>query len=132
MINKLKGLFILICLFTSPAWCAQDTYHWRSTDESTRFKILTSELRCLVCQNQTIAESNAPLANDLREQVFKKIQQGESNKQIIDYLVVRYGDYILYRPPFRSSTLLLWFGPFLLLGFGLFFLIYLVSKNKRD
>jgi cytochrome c-type biogenesis protein CcmH len=76
---------------------------------------LAEELRCLVCQNQTIADSNAPLAVDLREQVRDKMRKGASDDEIIDYLVARYGDFVRYRPPLKASTLLLWFGPLLLL-----------------
>lgn len=84
-----------------------------------RVKALTEELRCLVCQNQTIADSHADLAIDLKNQVREKLAQGMSDKQIIDYMVQRYGDFVLYRPPVKSTTWLLWFGPFLLLICGL-------------
>ena len=76
---------------------------------------LSAELRCLVCQNQTIADSNAELAIDLKNQVREKLGQGMSDKDVIDYMVQRYGDFVLYRPPVRGTTWLLWFGPFLLL-----------------
>jgi cytochrome c-type biogenesis protein CcmH len=131
MLNKFIVLIACFFLNTS-AWCWQEVYPWRSVEDAARFKQLTSELRCLVCQNQTIAESNAPLANDLRLQVFHKILQKQSNEQIRDFLVTRYGDYILYRPKVNVATGILWFGPFLLLGFGLFFLIFSIRKNKRE
>ena len=83
-----------------------------------RVMMLAAELRCLVCQNQTIADSNAPLAEDLRNQVREKMQQGASDSQIIDFMVERYGDFVLYRPPVKATTLLLWFGPLLLLAAG--------------
>src|SRR2546426_10660390 len=76
-----------------------------------RVMTLASELRCLVCQNQTIADSNAPLAEDLRNQVREKVRQGASDAQNVDYMVARYGGFVLYRPPFQLSTLLLWVGP---------------------
>jgi cytochrome c-type biogenesis protein CcmH len=79
---------------------------------------LSEELRCLVCQNQTIADSHAELAVDLRNQVREKLQQGMSDQQVIDYMVERYGDFVLYRPPVKGSTWLLWFGPILLLVGG--------------
>ncbi len=79
---------------------------------------LSEELRCLVCQNQTIADSHAELAIDLRQQVREKLQQGMSDKDVIDYMVQRYGDFVLYRPPVKRSTWLLWFGPLLLLAGG--------------
>lgn len=81
-----------------------------------RYQALIEELRCLVCQNQSIAESNAPLAADLREQVRVQIEAGRSDAEIIEFLTARYGDFVLYRPPFKLRTWLLWLGPFALLG----------------
>jgi len=83
-----------------------------------RVMALSNELRCLVCQNQTIADSNAPLAEDLRNQVREKMRQGSSDSEILDFMVARYGDFVLYRPPFKATTFLLWFGPLLLLAAG--------------
>ena len=80
-----------------------------------RLKELSAELRCLVCQNQTLADSSAPLAEDLRREIRELIAKGMSDKEITDYLVVRYGDFVRYRPPVKSTTLLLWAGPALLL-----------------
>jgi cytochrome c-type biogenesis protein CcmH len=83
-----------------------------------RLKTLENELRCLVCQNQTLAESNAPLAEDLRQEVRELAVAGRSDDDIRAYLVARYGDFVLYKPPVKSTTWLLWFGPFLLLATG--------------
>ena len=95
-----------------------------------RLKALGEELRCLVCQNQTIADSNAPLALDLRNQIRAQIAQGRSDTQIRDYMVERYGDFVLYRPPFKATTALLWVGPFalVLLGAGIF--LALVRRRR--
>ncbi|MGZ8197651.1 MAG: cytochrome c-type biogenesis protein [Burkholderiales bacterium] len=84
-----------------------------------RVNALSAELRCLVCQNQTIADSNAGLAVDLKNQIREKLKQGQSESQIIDYMVARYGDFVLYRPPVKATTFLLWFGPLLLVLGGL-------------
>jgi cytochrome c-type biogenesis protein CcmH len=84
-----------------------------------RLKVLSQELRCLVCQNQTLADSSAPLAEDLRREIREQIKKGLSDKEITDYLVARYGDFVRYRPPLKSQTVLLWAGPFLLLVAGL-------------
>jgi cytochrome c-type biogenesis protein CcmH len=93
---------------------------------------IAEELRCLVCQNQTIADSHAELAVDLRRQIREQIAQGRSDSQIIDYMVDRYGDFVLYRPPLKATTLFLWFGPPALLLFGLAFLFhYLKTRRKR-
>jgi cytochrome c-type biogenesis protein CcmH len=83
-----------------------------------RLKVLAEELRCLVCQNQTIAESNAPLALDLRNQIRAQASQGRSDAEIRAYMVERYGDFVLYRPPFKASTAMLWIGPFVLAAIG--------------
>ncbi|MCX7628100.1 MAG: cytochrome c-type biogenesis protein CcmH [Methylophilaceae bacterium] len=83
-----------------------------------RLKALSSELRCLVCQNQTLADSSAALAEDLRQEIRALIAQGLSDQEIIDYLVARYGDFVRYRPPLKATTLLLWIGPGLLLAAG--------------
>ena len=80
---------------------------------------LAEELRCLVCQNQTIADSNAPLAIDLKDQIREKLAQGMSESEILDFMVARYGDFVLYRPPFKATTVLLWAGPLLLVIVGL-------------
>jgi cytochrome c-type biogenesis protein CcmH len=91
---------------------------------------ISEELRCLVCQNQTIADSHAELAIDLKNQVREKIQQGMSDKDIVDYMVQRYGDFVLYRPPVKTSTWLLWFGPFILLIGGIFFLVLRLRRGR--
>ena len=97
-----------------------------------RVMALSAELRCLVCQNQTIADSNAELAIDLKNQVREKLGQGMSDKDIIDYMVERYGDFVLYRPPVRGTTWLLWFGPFLLLVVGIFLLGLKLSRRRTQ
>jgi cytochrome c-type biogenesis protein CcmH len=97
-----------------------------------RLQKLSEELRCLVCQNQTIADSNAELAQDLRREVRTMIKDGKSDKEIVDFMVTRYGDFVLYRPPVKGITLLLWGGPVALLLFGLFALQrYLRQRAQR-
>ena len=95
-----------------------------------RVMAVSEELRCLVCQNQTIADSHAELAIDLRNQVREKLQQGMSEKEIVDFMVVRYGDFVLYRPQMKSSTMLLWFGPFVLLVLALGFLVLKLRQRR--
>ena len=92
---------------------------------------LAGELRCLVCQNQTIADSHAPLAEDLRRQVREMIARGESDAQIIDFMTQRYGDFVLYRPPLKASTAALWFGPFALLLGGLTIFVIVLRRRSR-
>ena len=93
---------------------------------------LSNELRCLVCQNQTIADSNAELAVDLRNQVRKQLSEGKSDREILDYMVQRYGEFVLYRPPLSYKTILLWAGPFALLLIAMFILIQQIRlRHKR-
>ena len=95
-----------------------------------RLKGLAEELRSLVCQNQTIADSNAPLAVDLRNQIRGQIGQGKSDDQIRDYMVQRYGDFVLYKPPFHAATALLWLGPPLLIAAGIGVFLVVVRKRR--
>jgi cytochrome c-type biogenesis protein CcmH/NrfF len=94
-----------------------------------RVMSLAHELRCLVCQNQTIADSNAPLAVDLRNQIREQMAAGKSERDVIDFMVQRYGDFVLYRPPLKATTILLWAGPFLFLVLGFFFLFRFLGKR---
>ncbi|MEP6608120.1 MAG: cytochrome c-type biogenesis protein [Burkholderiaceae bacterium] len=97
-----------------------------------RAAALADQLRCLVCQNQTIAESNAELATDLRREIAEQIQAGRTDDEIVGFMVARYGDFVLYRPPIRTHTLLLWFGPALLaLGATLAFVRALRNRRRR-
>ena len=92
---------------------------------------IAAELRCLVCQNQTIADSHADLAQDLRRQVREMLQAGKNEREIIDYMTARYGDFVLYRPPVKTSTALLWFGPALLLVGGVVVLVTVLRRRAR-
>ena len=96
-----------------------------------RMIAITEELRCLVCQNQTIADSNAELAADLRRQTREMLKQGKSDREVIDYMTARYGDFVLYRPPLRLTTMLLWFGPALMLAIGALVLVVVVRRRGR-
>lgn len=96
-----------------------------------RLKQLAVELRCLVCQNQTLADSNAPLAEDLRREVREMIAKNMSDQEIIDFLVQRYGDFVLYRPQWKASNILLWVGPFLLLGVGAAALVVALRRRGQ-
>ena len=96
-----------------------------------RVMALSSELRCLVCQNQTIADSNAGLASDLREEIREMMRQGKSDRKIIAFMVDRYGDFVLYRPPLKATTVLLWFGPLLLVLIGIVALFRRLARRRR-
>ena len=97
-----------------------------------RAMALAEELRCLVCQNQTIADSHAELAVDLKNQIREKLKAGMSEAQIIDYMVARYGDFVLYRPPVKATTLPLWIGPFALLFAAVAGLFYYIVRRRRS
>ena len=102
-----------------------------SPEHEQRYYTLVDELRCLVCQNQTIAESNADLASDLRREVYRMVEDGRSAEEIAGFMVARYGDFVLYRPPLRGGTILLWAGPFLLAAIGLAVLAVHLRRRRR-
>ncbi|MFO1415253.1 MAG: cytochrome c-type biogenesis protein [Burkholderiales bacterium] len=116
---------LLLCLFAALAAAQQPV----DPALRERLKKLEEELRCLVCQNQTLADSNAPLAEDLRREVRELAAQGKNDEQIKEFLVQRYGDFVLYKPPVKETTWLLWFGPFVLLAGGL--ATWLVVLRRR-
>ena len=96
-----------------------------------RMMVIAEELRCLVCQNETIAASHADLAVDLKNQIRLKLKEGQSQKQILDFMVERYGDFVLYRPPLKTTTVLLWLGPFTLLAVAVLMLVVNVRRRRR-
>jgi cytochrome c-type biogenesis protein CcmH len=113
-------LFVLLLFFSAA----------RADDLDRRVMNLAHELRCLVCQNETLADSQAPLAADLRNQIREQLAAGKSEQDVVDFLVARYGDFVLYRPPLKGNTLLLWAGPFLFLAFGAFFLARFLRRRR--
>jgi cytochrome c-type biogenesis protein CcmH len=96
-----------------------------------RVMALAEDLRCMVCQNETLAGSQAPLAVDLRQQIREQMKAGKSDQEIIAFMTARYGDFVLFRPPVKATTYLLWFGPFVLLGVGVL-VQYLYLKRRRE
>jgi len=129
--NSLKVGVVFLCLFVfAPLVFAKEAEYMAADPEMEKtVNEISAELRCLVCQNQTIADSNAPLAVDLKNQVREMVESGQSQGDIIDYMVQRYGDFVRYRPPMNASTMLLWVGPFLLLLIGVVVLV--VNLRKR-
>ncbi len=96
-----------------------------------RAMALAEQMRCLVCQNQSLADSNAELAIDLKNQIRDQMKQGRSDRDIVDYMVARYGDFVLYRPPLKATTFMLWFGPLMLLAIGLAVLFYRLARRRK-
>lgn len=124
------ALLVALLVSIGIARASVEPLQFRDAAEETRYKALIAELRCLVCQNQSLADSNAELAGDLRREVFNKMRSGASDKEIVDFLVARYSDFVLYRPPVKSSTFLLWFLPFGLIAGGAAVLIYVIRRRR--
>lgn len=122
---------LLLALGAAPPAAALDDLPPLPAEQEARYRALIAELRCLVCQNQTIADSSAPLAADLRKQVHGRIAQGETDEQIRRYVTDRYGDFVLYRPPFHWKTALLWLGPFLLVLVALTTALFYMHGSSR-
>jgi cytochrome c-type biogenesis protein CcmH len=125
-------LIAVLLLLSAAPWAHAKEAAPAAADPALEQRVMTlaAELRCLVCQNQTLADSNAPLAEDLRNQVREKMRRGASDSEIVDYMVARYGDFVLYRPPLKLSTVLLWFGPLLLLAAGFLVLLRRVLRRR--
>ena len=127
----MRLILLLVLTWTSHALAAIETYSFENTDQEKRYQSMITELRCLVCQNQNLADSNADLAKDLRAQTHAMIIAGKADADIVDYMVERYGDFVLYRPPFKASTWLLWVGPFLILLIALVVFSLTIRKNRQ-
>ncbi|TRW50553.1 cytochrome c-type biogenesis protein CcmH [Aliidiomarina halalkaliphila] len=116
---------------THTAHAAGEYYAFDTAEQERRFSQLTGELRCPKCQNQSIADSDAPLAQDMRQRVYQMIMEGRSNAEIIEFMKVRYGDFVHYRPPVNRSTLVLWFGPFVALFIGMVAVVVHVRGKRK-
>ncbi|MDD2865410.1 MAG: cytochrome c-type biogenesis protein CcmH [Methylococcales bacterium] len=128
----MKKLALCLLLLSQSIHAEIEIYQFATPELESRYQNLTEELRCLVCQNQNIADSHAELAQDLRRKVYEKLNAGESNEQIITYMTDRYGDFVLYRPPFNVKTLILWLAPILTLLIGGLGFWTLLNRRKED
>ena len=129
-----RGFFrvaLLAALFLAGHAFAVDPLPFNDDVERERFQNLAAELRCMVCQNQSLADSNAPLAGDLRRELFELMRSGRSDAEIKTYLTDRYGEFVLYRPPFDSRTWWLWFGPGVLVALGLTAVVVIVRGRRK-
>jgi cytochrome c-type biogenesis protein CcmH len=126
----LKLLLLAVLLALSPLAAAVDAHQMATPELQNTYESINAELRCLVCQNQTIADSNAELARDLRRQVGEMLTQGKSKQDIIDFMTQRYGDFVLYKPPFKGKTTLLWLAPGLFLLSGVVTVFFVVRRRK--
>ncbi|MBA1272834.1 cytochrome c-type biogenesis protein [Stutzerimonas azotifigens] len=132
--NRFLCALLFGLTLSTAVFAAIDTYEFRDETERQRYRTLTEELRCPKCQNQNIADSNSPIAMDLRQEIFRMLEEQKSDDQIVDYLVARYGDFVRYKPPVNTKTLVLWYGPFVLLaiGFGTVAMILLRRRRRVD
>jgi len=131
MYKKIQIVIFPLLLFFSLSGVSApiETFKFESAETEKIFHKLSEELRCLVCQNQNIAESNADLAKDLRLEIYTMLSEGKTEDEIVDFMVQRYGDYVLYRPPFKPMTWLLWAGPIIIFFIGLIFVVRFMKSQ---
>jgi cytochrome c-type biogenesis protein CcmH len=118
-------------IFALTVFAADTPFEFESPAQQAQYQRLLEELRCLVCQNQSLADSHADLAQDLRDEVYSMLGEGKTNDEIREFMVARYGDFVLYKPPIKSSTTLLWFGPFILIFLAGFAVWRAVTRQKK-
>lgn len=120
---KIAIASLLLWYFSSISFAGGiEAYEFETLEKEKTYKGLIQELRCLVCQNNNLADSNADLAKDLRVETYKLVQKGNTHEEVVDYMVARYGDFVVYNPPVKPTTFLLWFGPFIMLMLVLWYL----------
>lgn len=122
---------LLPIVLVTPLWATIDTYEFKTPEQEARYKKLINEIRCTVCQNQNIADSNAELAQDFKRKTYEMVVAGKHEDEILDFMASRYGDFVLYSPRVKNQTLLLWAGPFLILALGLFVLARVLRKRTK-
>ncbi len=128
----MKLIPVLILLFAGLAHAADVPVKFNDPEQADRYYAMLEEVRCLVCQNQSLADSNAELAQDLRNEIYNMITTEKSDSEIISFLVERYGDFVLYRPPLQENTWLLWLGPFLFLLVGIVVAVIIIRKQATS
>lgn len=131
-IVSLALTFSLAVALSAPAFANNAQYTFETEAQERQFRQLINELRCPKCQNQTIADSDAPLALDLRERVYQMTMEGQSREEIIEFMRMRYGDFVHYKPPMNASTLILWVGPGAVLLIGLGTIVMLTRKKRSE
>ncbi|MDF1581798.1 MAG: cytochrome c-type biogenesis protein CcmH [Methyloprofundus sp.] len=126
-------LFIIVLLSITSTYAAIETYEFKDKDKERRFQTLSADMRCPKCQNQNLADSNAEIAQDLKQKIFEMLAADKSDTEIVDYMVARYGDFVLYEPRFNAQNAVLWLGPGVLLLLGLIVVIGLTrSRNNKN
>jgi len=127
-----KIILSLLLLWSASALAGVEVHTFEKPEQEQQYNRLIAELRCLVCQNQNLADSNAELAQDLRQEVYEMIQNGATDQEIVSFMVARYGDFVLYRPPFKATTAFLWIGPFIILIAGFVILLIFIRKRRQS
>ena len=122
---SLASLFVSNIVYASPV----ETFEFQDEVTKIRFQALSKELRCPKCQNQNLADSNSPIAADLRRELYELLQQGKADSEVVDFMVARYGEFVLYRPRVSSLTYILWFGPALLILIGIIVVVIILRKK---
>jgi cytochrome c-type biogenesis protein CcmH len=131
-VSRLFATIILLTnIYLNSAWAAIESHSFPSITQEKTYHELVEELRCLVCQNQNLSASNSGLAKDLRQQTYNMVLAGKSKQQITQYMTERYGDFVLYNPPVKQSTLILWVGPFIILLIAGIVLLFNLKKSKQ-
>lgn len=128
---KQLSLVLISMILAFAAHATIDTYNFKSVEEEQKFRELTGQLRCPKCQNNSIADSNAPIATDMREKVYELMEQGKSRQDIINYMVDRYGNFVTYEPPVTPATIILWLVPALCVFFGAAAIVMLSRRRKN-
>ncbi len=136
LLNRIASLSLVLALLVvllPAAYAIKIEFHsFKNTQQEKLYLQLIAELRCVKCQNQNLAESNAELAKDMRDKTYEMVINGGSRADVVDYMTARYGDFVLYRPPFKAKTLILWLAPPLFLFISLFFLFKLIRNQKKE
>ncbi len=130
--NNRISVFLFALVLAGSALGRIDTYQFSDPRQEALYQELIQELRCLVCQNQNIADSNAELAKDLRRKTYEMVSKGKDKDQIVDFMVARYGDFVMYKPPFKASTMILWLGPAIIFLLGLVMLIRIIRRRPAS
>ncbi|MFT6902476.1 MAG: cytochrome c-type biogenesis protein CcmH [Colwellia sp.] len=125
--SMLLSFFLVTSVDASPV----DTFAFKDEATQLRFQVLSKELRCPKCQNQNLADSNSKIAVDLRKNLYNLLQEGMSDQEVVDFMVYRYGDFVLYRPPLKEKTYILWFGPLIILFGFIIGVIFVLRKRSQ-
>ena len=130
----LRGTCLVVALYllaVSASYAVIETYQFSNTELEQRYKVLSAQLRCPKCQNQNIADSNAPIAQDLRKLLYKQLEGGSSDEEVLEYMVLRYGEFVRYKPRYSGPTMILWLMPGILLLGALVILLVVLKGNRR-